>query len=120
MGFYIFLIVRIIVVPAVLFAVFRDKLCNPFGYVNVLLLPIMWTVFWVFCDYPSITLICAVVGIIILLTLLIRWSWSAELRDKSKVSAALIVTNLFEIIALYFTSAFGGCICFGTIELFEK
>lgn len=120
MGFYIFLIVRIIVVPAVLFAVFRDKLSNPFWDINVLLLPIMWAVFWVFCDYPSITLICAVVGIIILFALLIKWSWSAKLKSKSKISAVLILINLFEIIALYFTSAFGGCICFWTIELFEK
>ena len=120
MGFYIFLIVRIIAVPAVLFAVFRDKLSNPLWDVNVLFLPIMWAVFWVFCDYPSITLICAVVGIIVILALLIRWSWSAELKSKLKVSAALILINLFEIIALYFMSAFGGCICFWTIELFEK
>lgn len=118
MGFYIFLIVRIIIVPAVLFVVFRDKLCNPLWDVNILLLPIMWAVFWAFCDYPSITLICAVVGIIILFALLIRWSWSAEL--KSKVSVALILTNLFEIIVLYFPSAFSECICFWSIELFEK
>lgn len=118
MGFYISLIVRIIVIPVILFVIFRDKLSDPIWCINVLLLPIMWSVFWIFCDYPQLTLICAVVGIIILLALLIIWSWSA--KHRSKASEILILINLFEIIAVYFPSAFCERICFWSIELFGK
>lgn len=105
MGFYIFLFIRVIILPFILFKIFRSKLENPFWDINILILPIMWAIFFFFYPYAQLTLICAIIGIIVLLILGFK-SFGLTASANLKESRVLILINFFEVIALYVSSAF--------------
>ena len=90
MGFYIFLFIRIIILPVFLFKFFKDKSENPLWDINILMLPIMWAIFFFFYPYGIITLICAFAGIIILLILCPKSFASGNLKG----SGMLLLINI--------------------------
>ena len=65
----IIIFIRIILLPFILFVVFRSKLKNPFWSINILVLPIMWAIFYYCYAYALITWICAGVGLLIFIIL---------------------------------------------------
>lgn len=105
MGFYIFLFIRVIILPFILFKIFRSKLKNPFWSINILFLPIMWAIYFFFYPYAQLTLICALISIIVLLILGAK-SFGLTVSSNLKESRRLILINFFEVISLYVSSAF--------------
>lgn len=123
MGFYLFILIRVIIIPILFFRFNQSKAQgNWIWYANGLILPIMWIIFLFFYPYAQLTLICAFIGIIFLLILCFKFG---KYNDLQK----LICINLIEIVSLYISSSFcsasdspggTGYIYFFSIKLFSN
>lgn len=99
---YIFIFIRVIILPFILFKIFRDKLKNPFWDINILVPPIMWAIFYLFHNYEAITWICAGVGFLIFFILCCL----SYIRNNMllKNAQTYIIITLFELFSLYIPS----------------
>lgn len=97
--------IRVIILPFILFKIFRSKLKNPFWSINILFLPIMWIIFYYCYAYAPITWVCAGVGLLIFIILCCLANIPNKftlLRNTQKY----IIINLFELCLLYIPSVF--------------
>lgn len=123
MGFYLFILIRAIIIPILFFVITQSKAQrNWVWYANGLVLPIMWIIFLFFYPYAQLTLVCAFIGMIFFLVLCCKVGKNTDLKR-------FICINLFEIVSFYISSSFCsasdspggmGYIYFFSIELFSN